>query len=77
MVQHDVDEGRRRLNFSNWSAARRGADESAESVQRGRMPPFYYTMMHPAAQLSTAELQSLLSGLTATFGGGRPERSER
>jgi hypothetical protein len=68
LVQRDVDQGRRRLNFSQWGPRQRSAGESAEQVQRGRMPPSSYVMMHPVANLSGADKALLIQGLRATFG---------
>lgn len=69
LIQHDVDEGRQRLNFSLWGAGGGEGDDMAESVQRDRMPPFTYLIAHPEARLSDADKAAFISGLTATFGG--------
>jgi hypothetical protein len=66
-VQRHVDEGRDALNFSE-SNRHQEADEAAETVQEGSMPPFYYTLTHPEARLTDAEKQDLINGFTATFG---------
>jgi cytochrome c551/c552 len=64
LVQRDVVEGREHLNFSEWSAGRpEEADETAEVVLEGEMPPFQYLIMHPEARLSEAQKQQLASGL--------------
>lgn len=68
-VQLHVDQGRSEVNFSEWDRPQKEADESAETVIDGEMPPAYYTRLaHPEARLSDAELQQLVSGLEATFG---------
>ncbi len=59
LVQRDVDSGRRRLNFSDWAAPRRGTRELAEVLVEGRMPPIYYVWMHPSAHLTSAEAAQL------------------
>jgi mono/diheme cytochrome c family protein len=69
LVQHDVDEGRQALNFSEWGNGQEGGD-SAETVSQGRMPPFSYILTHPNAKLSAAEHTAFIRGLVATFGGG-------
>jgi len=64
LIQRDVDGGRRRMNFSQW----RGMPESgelAEIVSSGEMPPWFYVIMHPEANLSDAEKTQLISGLNA------------
>jgi hypothetical protein len=66
LVQRDVDEGREKFNISDGSGE---ADEAAEKVAEGEMPPTIYTLMHPEAKLSVSEKQELIQGLQATFGG--------
>ncbi|TLN22725.1 hypothetical protein FDZ74_04290, partial [bacterium] len=50
LIQHDVDEGRQRLNFSEWgvsSGTGEGGGEIGEVVQGGEMPPAQYLILHP------------------------------
>lgn len=68
LVQRDVDEGRKRLNFSTWTAGQGAA--SAGMVSSGEMPPFRYQLAHPETRLSDADKAAFIDGLTATFGGG-------
>jgi mono/diheme cytochrome c family protein len=63
LVQSDVDEGRRKLNFSEWDRPRRESRDSVKTVRRGRMPPWYY----PWAGLSPSERDALVRGLEATL----------
>ncbi len=67
LIQHDVQEGRARLNFSTGTM--READNAARLVQRGQMPPAYYVLMHPTANLSAADKQALIQGLQASLQG--------
>ncbi|MCA9729534.1 MAG: heme-binding domain-containing protein [Candidatus Eisenbacteria bacterium] len=67
-VQSHVDEGREHLDFSAFDRVQRHADDAAEMVTEGEMPPWDYAMMHPEARLSDTEKQELIRGLTATFG---------
>ncbi|MBA3533712.1 MAG: heme-binding domain-containing protein [Ardenticatenales bacterium] len=67
-VQFDVMAVRERLNFSEWDESQSKADESAEVVAQGEMPPFRYVLAHPEANLSDAEREALIQGLLATFG---------
>jgi hypothetical protein len=71
LVQHDVDEGRSRLNFSEWGQQELEVDEIGEIVSEGEMPPAQYLPMHPEARLSADERQALARGLVATANGSR------
>ena len=64
LVYNDTMEGRSRLNFSEWNRPQRGAGEMVRAIQDGRMPPAIYLPMHPSAQLTSAEKQQLINGLT-------------
>lgn len=68
LVQHDVDEGRHHLNFSEWDRPQEHADHAVEMVRKGKMPLWYYVPAHPKARLSQAERDALIAGLTATIG---------
>jgi cytochrome c551/c552 len=64
LVYNDTMQGRRRLNFSEWSSgSQRGAGEIAGKIQEGEMPPAIYLPMHPTARLTAAEKQQLVTGL--------------
>ena len=65
LVQRDVDEGRKRLNFSTWTEGQ-GA-QAPFMVESGKMPPFQYLLAHPEANLSDADKSAFIEGLTATF----------
>lgn len=64
LVRRDVDQGRAELNFSNWSEYSGEADDAAESILDGEMPPGRYTRIHPDADLSTEEKRTLVAALT-------------
>jgi hypothetical protein len=68
LVQHDVDEGRQALNYSEWGRGHEG-DDSAETVSQGKMPPFVYLLTHPNARFSEADRAAFIRGLVTTFGG--------
>jgi hypothetical protein len=72
LVQNPVDEGRSELNFSEWNLGRGEADEAAETVREGEMPPRSYVLLHPAARLTDAEREQLARGLDASL---TPSRS--
>jgi len=67
-IMSHVSEGRAHLNFSQFDRPQRDADEAAEMVEKGEMPPFDYRWMHPEARFSDAERDELVRGLRATFG---------
>jgi cytochrome c551/c552 len=67
LVAKDVNEGRQKLNFSDWARAgqsRRDEDPQEEivrNIENGSMPPWYYTLLHPTASLSAEEKQQLIN----------------
>jgi len=67
LIQHDVDEGREHLNYSDWKPGQGHA--SAGKVASGQMPPFQYLLGHPEANLSEADKAAFIQGLIATFSG--------
>lgn len=68
MIQRHVDEGRQKLNFSDWGNSReREVDEIAEVILEGEMPLPNYLPMHPEARLTPAEKQALIDGLNASL----------
>jgi hypothetical protein len=77
LLQRDVEEGRRELNYSEWDRGQREARESAKSVRSGDMPPWFYTWPGTSAYLTAAERAELIAGLTATFGAERARRGGR
>ncbi|MGH0036387.1 MAG: heme-binding domain-containing protein [Myxococcota bacterium] len=68
LVQYDVEEGREHFNVSTYDRPRQDADEAAELVRQGEMPPWFYLPAHPEARLDDAEKQALVQGLVRTFG---------
>lgn len=71
LLQADVDEGRRVLNFSEWTRSYEEAQESGETVRDREMPPRTYLLLHPKAKLTNAERGQLAAGLDATLGPAR------
>jgi hypothetical protein len=69
-LQRHVDEGRAKLNFSEWGTREQEAGELVEVVREGEMPPWDYLLLHPEARLSDADKQALIEGLGSTFGAG-------
>ena len=67
---------RENLNFTNWQdydEQRRSEEIEAigRVVNRGEMPPWDYTVFHPAAELSN-EQKDLVSGWAASHVGALP-----
>lgn len=68
-ITNHVDEGRDKLNFSEWSTHHgEGIGDSVETINGGSMPPSYYTWlgMHSDAKLTPAEKRELVDGLRRT-----------
>jgi hypothetical protein len=74
-VQSHVDKGRHDLNLSEWNRPQKEAHESAETVEDGSMPPWYYTLMRPNL-LTDVEKQDLIRGLETTLGTEGRERDD-
>ena len=70
LIFRDVSKGRRELNFSEWHRRQKEAPESAKTVQKGSMPPWYY----PWGKLSSADRQALIHGLQVSLGTKAIER---
>jgi hypothetical protein len=67
LTAHDVDAGRRVLNFSEWGSQPMETGEIFEVIDEGEMPPRYYVVMHSEAKLSDQEKAQLIEGLRATL----------
>lgn len=69
-VAKHIEDGRSKVNYSEWDRPQREADESFAEVKKGSMPPPYYTLfgLHADAILTDAERATLLEGLQATPG---------
>ena len=65
MIARDVEQGRDELNFSTWDSDDGEADDAAEAIAEGSMPPRRYVLAHPHAALSDAERQILVDALEA------------
>jgi Haem-binding domain len=65
LVRADVESGRDELNFSDWEGDGERADNAAEAVADGEMPPRRYKLLHPEARLSDDEADQLIAALDA------------
>jgi hypothetical protein len=73
LVIRDVTEGRDKLNFSDWGEDADEAEDAAETIAEGSMPPRRYQLPHSGARLTDEERQALIDALTqmaADPGGG-------
>jgi hypothetical protein len=70
LVQHDVDDGRQRLNFSEWDQGGKPRDikDLWTVLERNSMPPWQYLLLHSEAKLTPAEVDQLVAGLKASSG---------
>lgn len=76
LIQRDVQEGRQKLNVSEWNLREQEVEDVAEVIRNGTMPPALYLPLHPQARLSAVEKDALIQGLTRTFGAGGGEGGE-
>ena len=67
LVQHDVEEAREHLNFSEFDRPQRDADEAVEEIEEGEMPLGKYLWLHPEARLDDQERRNLIAGLRRTL----------
>lgn len=67
LVQHDVEEGRQHLNFSEWKDNSHAVHEVEEVISEGEMPPGFYIPLHPDAALTAEENRQLIEGLKASI----------
>jgi hypothetical protein len=65
LVRSDVERGRDELNFSTWDRDDGEAEDAAEVIVEGEMPPGRYTMIHRGATLTDEETQRLVAALAA------------
>ncbi len=72
LVRRDVEAGRDALNFSRWDQEDEidEADDAAETILDGEMPPAQYERLHPDARLSDEEVAVLVAALEAMAGEG-------
>ena len=65
LIVSDVNDGRERLNFSDWphalpERAAKRLERVSEEVGYKDMPPGKYTLMHPEARLTADQRQQLI-----------------
>jgi mono/diheme cytochrome c family protein len=67
LVQHDVEDGRRRLDVSAWNQPQPDIREVEQAILGGGMPPIQYKLVHAGGRLSNAQRRALAHGLAATY----------
>jgi mono/diheme cytochrome c family protein len=67
LIVHDVTDGRRAFNFSDWHSGDISGNLAARKISGEEMPPSRYLALHPTARLTDTETQQLISGLIATM----------
>ncbi len=67
LIQNDVENGRRHMNFSEWQRPQEHADDAAEQIREKNMPRPHYIWLHPAAKLTDAEREQLAASLGKMF----------
>ncbi|MFN6038112.1 MAG: heme-binding domain-containing protein [Bacteroidota bacterium] len=65
-MNNHVNEGKEELNFSEFNTykIKRKAhklEEIAEQIEKGEMPPGYYTIMHSSAKLNENQMKTLIN----------------
>lgn len=65
LVRRDVERGRAAFNTSDWDRSADDADDAADEVEDGDMPPAQYRLAHPAARLTAEERQVLIDAFEA------------
>jgi hypothetical protein len=60
-----VEQGRAKLNFSEWGGGGGDAHDAADQLEAQSMPPSRYLFMHPSARLDANERSQLIEALKA------------
>jgi hypothetical protein len=72
LIASDVTEGRKHLNFSDWSAeparAAKNLDRINEVIDYHEMPPGKYMRLHPDARLTETQRRAVLDWTEAAAG---------
>ena len=72
LVQHDVEDGRRVMNLSEWDRSQPELEEVQSVILGGGMPPLQYKVVHGDGRLSPAEKRQLAAGFRAMFASRPP-----
>jgi len=72
LVQHDVDDGRRVMNLSEWDRPQPELEEVQGVILGGGMPPLQYKAVHGEGRLSPSERGQLAAGFREMFASRPP-----
>jgi hypothetical protein len=66
LVRSDVQEGREYMNFSEWSSYNDKQKKykpklCGKMVEKGEMPLWFYLPLHPEAELSSEDVETILA----------------
>ena len=68
LTTRDVDEGRSKLNFSEWQRPQEAdLQEVIDAIRSKEMPPVQYRLIHADARLTDTERQQLEAGITESW----------
>lgn len=68
LTSRDVDEGRAKLNFSEWQRPQEAnLQDVMDAIDAKEMPPLQYRLVHSAARLTSAERDDLAAGISASW----------
>ena len=68
LTQHDVEDGRAKLNFSEWQRPQdANLEDVVNALRNEEMAPRQYKLIHSEARLSDAERQQLERGIVASW----------
>jgi hypothetical protein len=67
LIAHDVIDGRKHFNFSDWQNEPEELDEMEETIQSGEMPPMQYWLFHPNARMDNQEKQALIDAIESSI----------
>jgi hypothetical protein len=68
LTHRDVEDGRAKLNFSEWQRPQdANLKDVVDQLRNDDMPPLQYRLIHSEARLSDAERQELEGGIVASW----------
>jgi len=68
LTQHDVEDGRSKLNFSEWQRPQDASlEDIVEVLRNDEMPPLQYKLIHSEARVSDVQRQQLERGIVASW----------